>query len=78
MTPAITLVLDGHDYQISELGGLSKIYWWILDYGDLFIESAKPLAAGEHLVQGKPVTEWIFAGNPLPNPLAPPEVPSKA
>jgi (2Fe-2S) ferredoxin len=32
----------------------------------------------EHLVQGKPVTEWIFAGNPLPNPLPPAEGPPKA
>jgi (2Fe-2S) ferredoxin len=22
----------------------------------------------EHLVDGKPIVEWIFAGNPLPNP----------
>ncbi len=49
---AITLVLNGQSYKIPELGGLSKIYWWILDYADLFIASDKPLAAGEHLVQG--------------------------
>ncbi len=61
---AITLVLDGHSYKIPELGGLSKIYWWILDYADLFIASDKPLAAGEHLVQGtmKVVEPYMTVG----------------
>lgn len=61
---AITLVLDGHSYKIPELGALSKIYWWILDYADLFVASAKPLAAGEHLVQGtmKVVEPYMTVG----------------
>jgi hypothetical protein len=48
----ITFILDGYSHKIPELGGLSKIYWWILDYADLFVESAQPLSAGEHRVQG--------------------------
>ena len=27
-----------------------------------------PLFVQQHLVEGKPVEEWIFAKNPLPNP----------
>src|SRR6516164_8239794 len=27
-----------------------------------------PRFVQEHLVEGKPVADWVFAGNPLPNP----------
>jgi (2Fe-2S) ferredoxin len=27
-----------------------------------------PLFVQQHLVEGRPVTDWVFAGNPLPNP----------
>jgi (2Fe-2S) ferredoxin len=27
-----------------------------------------PRFVQEHLVEGRPIREWIFAGNPLPNP----------
>ena len=26
-----------------------------------------PLFVQQHLVEGRPVTEWVFAENPLPN-----------
>jgi len=26
-----------------------------------------PRFVQEHLVEGKPIQEWVFAGNPLPN-----------
>ena len=48
----ITLVLNGYSHSMDSLGSLSKIYWFILDKADLFIESASPLSAGEHLVAG--------------------------
>ena len=28
-----------------------------------------PLFVQQHLVEGRPVSEWVFAGNPLPNPV---------
>ena len=27
-----------------------------------------PLFVQQHLIEGKPVEEWVFAGNPLPHP----------
>jgi (2Fe-2S) ferredoxin len=30
-----------------------------------------PRFVQEHLVEGRPIQEWIFAGNPLPNPVEP-------
>jgi len=53
---SITFILNGYSHQLDELGGLSKIFWWILDYADLFIESQEPLSAGEHIVKGTMVT----------------------
>ena len=52
----ITFLLNGYSHKLDELGGLSKIFWWILDYGDLFVASQAPLGPGEHLVKGTMVT----------------------
>jgi hypothetical protein len=35
---------------------MRHIFWFILDYADLFVESKKPLPLGEHLVEGLLVT----------------------
>jgi len=34
-----------------------------------------PLFVQQHLVEGRPVAEWVFANNPLPNPV---DEPSKS
>jgi len=52
----ITFILNGSSHKLNELGGLSKSFWWILDYADLFIEGHAPLSLGEHLVAGTMVT----------------------
>ncbi len=52
----LTLILNGSGHKLPELGRLSHLWWWILDYADLFVESAAPLAPGEHLVEGTLVT----------------------
>jgi hypothetical protein len=48
----ITFVLNGYSHKLEELGGLSKIFWFILDYADLFVETQTSLSAGEHQVEG--------------------------
>ena len=52
----ITFLLNGYSHKLDELGRLSKIFWWILDYADLFVERHTPLSAGEHRVVGAMVT----------------------
>ncbi len=48
----IMFILNGYSHRLDELGGLSKVFWWILDYADLFIERPESLSAGEHVVAG--------------------------
>jgi len=49
-------ILNGYSHRLSELAQLSHIFWFILDYADLFVESKVPLPAGEHLVENLLVT----------------------
>jgi hypothetical protein len=49
---SITFVLNGYSHKLDELGQLSKIFWFILDYADLFVERDEPLSAGEHVIAG--------------------------
>lgn len=53
---AITFILNGYSHKLDELSQLSQVWWFILDYADLFVESEQPLSAGEHLVDGVLVT----------------------
>jgi hypothetical protein len=49
-------ILNGYSHKLDELLNLRHIFWYILDYADLFVESQEPLPAGEHLVEGALVT----------------------
>ena len=52
----ICLILNGHRYKLDELPKLHHLFWFILDYADLFIENKEPLLPGEHLVEAMLVT----------------------
>ena len=52
----ITFILNGYRHKLDELAHMSHIWWFILDYADLFVASKTPLPAGEHLVEGTLVT----------------------
>ncbi len=52
----ITFLLNGYSHHLGEFAHLSRVWWFILDTADLFVESQEPLAAGEHLVEGTLVT----------------------
>jgi hypothetical protein len=57
-------ILNGYSHRLQELPRLPHIFWFILDYADLFIESARPLSPGKHLVEGLLVTvePYVTAG----------------
>lgn len=50
------LVLNGISHKLSDLPKLHHLFWFILDYADLFVESKQPLPPGEHLVEAMLVT----------------------
>jgi hypothetical protein len=52
----MALILNGYSHKLPELRELSKIFWFVLDSADLFVEREKPLAIGEHAVAGIMVT----------------------
>jgi len=60
----IHFILNGHSLKLAELGKLSKVWWFILDYAELFVARPQPLAAGEHEVEGSLTTcePYITAG----------------
>jgi hypothetical protein len=49
-------VLNGYSHKLNELPKLHHLFWFILDYADLFVESKEPLPPGEHLVEAMLVT----------------------
>lgn len=49
-------LLNGTSYKLNELAKLSHLFWFILDYADLFIISKEQLTPGEHLVEAMLVT----------------------
>ncbi|HSB65740.1 MAG TPA: DUF6379 domain-containing protein [Anaerolineales bacterium] len=57
-------ILNGYSHKLDEFARLRHIFWFILDYADLFVESKTPLSIGEHLVEGLLVTvePYITAG----------------
>jgi hypothetical protein len=61
------LILNGYSHTLRELAGLSKVFWFILDYADLFVERRVPLGPGEHLVDAVMVTvEPYMTGGRFP------------
>jgi hypothetical protein len=53
---ALVLKLNYASYKVEDLPRLSAVWWFILDYADLFVPRAAPLAAGEHDVEGTLIT----------------------
>jgi hypothetical protein len=67
------LVLNGYSHKLSDLPKLHQLFWFILDYADLFVESNQPLPPGEHLVEARLVTvePYMTGGrHPFFNPSA--------
>lgn len=50
------LVLNGRTHRLQELAKLSDVWWFILDYADLFVPLRAPLGGGGHEVKGDLVT----------------------
>ena len=60
----ITFTLNNYSHKLDELPHLSHIWWFILDYAELFVAREQPLAAGTHEVEGTLITvePYITAG----------------
>lgn len=60
----ITFILNNYSHRLDEFPHLSNIWWFILDYAELFIARANGLADGEHEVEGTLITvePYITAG----------------
>jgi hypothetical protein len=50
------LILNNYSHKLEELPRLSMVWWFILDYAELFVPRAQPLEPGLHEVQGTLVT----------------------
>jgi hypothetical protein len=53
---SMILTLNGYSHKLAELPSMSKIFWFVLDYADLFVPRAEPLAPGYHDVEGTLIT----------------------
>lgn len=63
----VRFILAGYSHSLDELPKLSKVFWFILDYADLFVERPEPLSAGEHLIDAVMVTvEPYMTGGRFP------------
>ena len=60
----ITFTLNNYSHKLADISQLSTIWWFILDYAELFIAREDGLAAGEHEVEGTLITvePYITAG----------------
>jgi hypothetical protein len=52
----ITFILNNYSHRLDELPRLSHIWWFILDYAELFIAREHELPTGEHEVEGTLIT----------------------
>lgn len=59
----IRFVLESHSYRLDELGRHSDVWWFILDQAELVVRPARPLAAGQHLVEGRLTTVEPYVSN---------------
>ena len=48
--------LNNYSHKLDELASLSKVWWFVLDYAELFVPRPAPLAPGFHDVEGTLVT----------------------
>ena len=60
----ITFIYNGYSHKLNELPRLHTVWWFILDYAELFVARAGGLAAGKHTVEGTLITvePYITAG----------------
>jgi hypothetical protein len=52
----MVLTLNNYGHKLHELPNLSRVWWFILDYADLFVPSDTALSPGEHDVEGTLIT----------------------
>lgn len=52
----LVLSVAGGRYRLGDLGALTDVWWFILDYADLYVPLPAALAAGEHDVEATLVT----------------------
>jgi hypothetical protein len=52
----MVLTLNDYSHKLDELPNLSRVWWFILDYADLFVPSETALSPGEHDVEGTLIT----------------------
>jgi hypothetical protein len=53
---SIIFTLNSYSHKLDELPHLSKVWWFILDYAELFVPRERPLEPGFHEVKGTLVT----------------------
>ncbi len=60
----ITFILGGYSHRLDELPQLNTVWWFILDYAELFVAREGGLPAGAHVVEGTLITvePYITAG----------------
>jgi hypothetical protein len=60
----IRFLYNGYSHRLDELPGLHTVWWFILDYAELFVARPGGLAAGTHEVAGTLITvePYITAG----------------
>ncbi|MFG3292560.1 DUF6379 domain-containing protein [Streptomyces sp. NPDC048179] len=59
----IRFVLGAGSYRVSELAGLSTVWWFVLDHAELVIPTPRPLQPGTHTVTGTLVTVEPYISN---------------
>jgi hypothetical protein len=52
----MVLTLNNYSHKLDELPNLSRVWWFILDYADLFVPSDTALSTSEHEVEGTLIT----------------------
>jgi hypothetical protein len=52
----IVFLLNNYSFKLNELPRLSTIFWFILDYAELFVPRENGLSAGEHDIEGTLIT----------------------
>lgn len=58
---SMILTLNGYSHKLADLAGMSKVFWFILDYAELSVPRDAPLAPGYHDVEGTLITVEPYA-----------------
>lgn len=57
----LRLVLDGNGFSLEEAADRTDIWWYILDVGQIFVPTEKPLSPGRHVLDATLTTIMPFA-----------------